>query len=42
MKSLNVSAKTWKKVQELKLEWEKKNAEEVMEEIFKRANIKTE
>ena len=39
MKSINISAENWKRFIQLKLEWNKKNADEVLEELYKRANI---
>jgi hypothetical protein len=39
MKSINVSEENWKKFWNLKLDWNKKNADEVIEELYKRASV---
>ena len=37
MKTLNLNDANWAKFQKLKIDWKKKNADEVIEELYKRA-----
>jgi hypothetical protein len=39
MKTINFNEANWRMFLQLKLDWNKKNADEVIEELFKRASV---